>query len=454
MRHILIITTGLTGILHSSFELAARLEGAGYKVTLANPVDVAKKVTTQGFQYVQLPAINFDPAPKIANEISRISKIWVKLTQSNLRRKLAVEALGMDAFIDILEDIAPELVLIDVELHDHIITLYSKKIPMVLLSQWFTLRKSPGLPPLISDIIPGEGWRGTRWGMEWAWARIKTRRWWIKQKKWILSVGTDRRSILKHYAKSVDFPLKYIKDNYWPGPFNYNTLPILSMTLKELEFSHPVKPNLHYIGPMVYPKRKESSPEVDAKFKLIFQQKKARQAKLIYCSVSTFKKGDQVFLKKVVQAVDGEKDWILVLSLGGLLNKDFLQPLPDNVFAYNWVPQLMVLEQADCSINHGGIHTINECIYFGVPMLIYSGKKSDQDGCAARVAFHKLGIKADKDDDGPKMIKRRIIELLSTPTYKMQVERCQKASANYKSDKALESYIENYSRYKPDPFIA
>ena len=42
-------------------------------------------------------------------------------------------------------------------------------------------------------------------------------------------------------------------------------------------------------------------------------------------------------------------------------------------------------------INHGGLGTIKECIYFGVPMIVFPMMR-DQPGNAARVAYHGLGI--------------------------------------------------------------
>jgi UDP:flavonoid glycosyltransferase YjiC (YdhE family) len=63
------------------------------------------------------------------------------------------------------------------------------------------------------------------------------------------------------------------------------------------------------------------------------------------------------------------------------------------------------------AIVHGGIHTINECIMLKVPMLIYSGKKSDQDGNAARLIYHGLTYKTDKDLDTSEDICKKIIAL-------------------------------------------
>ncbi len=90
------------------------------------------------------------------------------------------------------------------------------------------------------------------------------------------------------------------------------------------------------------------------------------------------------FVKKLIEAVKDNEDLLLFIGLGGMLEQTSFAPIPDNVILKSSMPQLFLLSNADCSINHGGIHTINECIHYAVPMLIYSGKKYDQNGCAAR----------------------------------------------------------------------
>jgi UDP:flavonoid glycosyltransferase YjiC (YdhE family) len=449
VAHILLINSGLTGILNASFEVINRLEKAGHRVTFASPEKVGEKVIRQGFEYVQLPPMNFFPEPELPNyqgRFRKLKRLWYKWLHVKQRRKAAVEALGMDIFAEKVREISPDLILIDVELHEHLMTAISMKIPTILLSQWFSLWKRKGLPPLLHETIPGKGFRGSWLGLEWAWSKIKVNRWRIFWKKKLRSGGTNRRSILKKYARTIGFSLKYASENYWPGPLTYNTLPVLNMTLEEMEFPHSIRPNSHYIGAMVFEKRKDIQIDISTEKRLneIFETKQKTGAKLIYCSVSTFRKGDSKFLKKLTEAVKNREDWILIIGLGGKLNTDFLEPMPKNVHAFEWIPQLKVLAQADCSINHGGIHTINECIHFRVPMLVYSGKRSDQNGCAARVAYHNLGIMADKDKDGVAEIRGNIESILESEVYQTNIDRMYECYRRYEKEAVLEKFIEGF----------
>lgn len=449
MAKIVVITSGLTGILHASFELVARLEAVGHEVIYACPKSVGEKVKAQGFEYVQLPTVNYFPEPKlpvVIGKFQKIKRLCFKWKHKESRQKVAIASLKMEEFEKTIEKLNPDLWILDVELHEHIMTLVARKKRVLLLSQWFSLWHRKGLPPLLHDTIPGEKWRGSRIGLAWSWWKIKRQRWWIFWKQKIRSGGTNRRSTLQQYAQKIGFPKRYILENYWPGPFVYGELPVINMTAWELEFPHDIRPNSFYVGPMVFENRVDiqTNQEVDKRLEAIFKEKTEAGKSLIYCSVSTYKEGDKSFLKKIVAAVSERKDWILILGLGGMLETDFLQPMPENVHAFGWIPQLNVLAKADLSINHGGIHTINECVHFGVPMLVYSGKRSDQNGCAARVHFHKIGVMADKDLDNEKTIAKKINLVLTEQIYRKNVEEMQVVFRNYKKKKRLVGAVNGF----------
>lgn len=417
MANILCMTTGLTGILNASFELASRLESMGHTVTCASPIEVKEKVQAQGFKYLQLSSVNYEPAPAIpaySGALKKVKRLAHKLIHVRKRRRLAVSALGMGAFLDQMKTLKPALVIVDIELHEHIMTLFTAKFKVLLLSQWFSTWDGKGLPPIQSDIIPGSGYAGSDQGMQRSWRKVSRSRWKMFLKKKLNTVYTDRRSILQKYAKEVGFPKELIRKNYWPGPFSYDKIPVISMTAEGLEFNHTKREGLTYVGPMVHADRKESSSskELTQELQAIFSEKQTSNKRLIYCSVSTFSQGDTEFLKRVIEAIKSLSNCLLIISLGGKIDPKTFGKLPDNIFVFSRVPQLEVLRQADLSINHGGIHTINECLHFRVPMLVYSGKRSDQNGCAARVHHHGVGLMADKDEDQPEDIKRKISEML------------------------------------------
>jgi UDP:flavonoid glycosyltransferase YjiC (YdhE family) len=399
---------------------------------------VKDEVEKQGFKFLQLDEINFEPAPSISNK-GKLSRFIHKLINYKKRREVAIDSLGMQQFMKQIEKLDADLFIVDIELHEHIMTLIKSDKKVLLLSQWFSTWKRKGLPPILEDTIPGIGFNGSNLGFQLAWKRVELKRWKIFFKKKINSVWTDRRSVLQAYAKKIGFSKKYIPENYWPGPFSYDLLPVISMTQKELDFPHDIRPNMEYVGAMVYGGRIEQAHgnEID------YSELKNEGSKLIYCSVSTFKGGDIRFLKKLIKALEDKSNLNLVISLGGLISKEELGNLPNNVFVYTKVNQLRILELADLSINHGGIHTINECIHFKVPMLIYSGKRSDQSGCAARVHFHGVGLMADKDLDSSEEMLMKIEEVLSSQTIQQKLDEFNNLNLSYQSENKLGKVIKS-----------
>ncbi len=443
MARILLITTGLTGVLHAGFEVMSRLESAGHRLTYACPQERRAEVEAQGFVYEQLPEVLVQAIDNTPDFSQRWRRILYRLTHIKKRRKDALEGLKIDEFIQRLQDLQPDLILIDVELHEYIISSVSNDYKVILLSQWFSMWEADGVPPLQSDLIPNKKNRADIRRL-WQQNRRERRKMIWRQK--IRSLFADRGSVLEKYAHQAGFPMQELLRYQWPAPFGYRTLPVLSMTAWELEFPHTPRPNLHYIGPMVYAARKDTKTTTQTKERLqrIFEEKKQNGQKLIYCSFTTMRASDNDFSEKIIEAVTQRPDWILIMGHGGISGDESLKNTAKNIHIFDWIPQLYVLEHADCSINHGGIHTINECIHFRVPMLVYSGKKSDQDGCAARVAYHQVGIRADKDKDDVPTIRRNIEAVLANPTFKKNLAAIHGKYLTQKQDKILEQLIKNF----------
>lgn len=445
MGNIFIVTTGLTGILNASFELERRLRLAGHTVTLGAPRPVGKQVEAEGVDFIELPTIQIDPAPPTTAN-SKLGRLLERFIHRKKRRAAALLNYRPTAFLKAVETLRPDLILIDVELHEYIISAYGKGLQVVLLSQWFSLWRRPGLPYLLTDTIPGVGEAGTPEAISAHWDEVVKQRQRMFQKMATLSFATDRRSTLLALARENDFPLATIKDNFWPGVFTYDQFPVLAMSALEMEFPHSPRPNLLYVGPMVHAGRKEASAISHAGKPLeeILADHQQKATKLLLCTVSTLSLGDLDFLRNLVVATTDRSDWCLIIGLGGKLGPEELGVLPDNVHTFAYVPQLRVLKAADLSINHGGIHTIHECLHYGVPMLIYSGKQSDQPGCAARVHYHQLGLMADKDEDGPEEIGAKVAQVLQDSTYPKAIQDMQLVLEHYREGQHLEFLVADY----------
>lgn len=454
MAHIACLTTGLTGVLNASFEVVSRLQKDGHRVTYLSTPQIKDRIATEGIEYVEIPTINVHPAPALPHfsaPFSWFKRLRFKAINARTRKRVAISALEMKSFSNTLQSLNPDLVLIDMELHEHIITTVALNIRVALLSAWFSGWKHLGVPPINTDIIPGNGFKGSFLGMERAWLTYQFKQWIKIQRRKILDFGSDRYTVLLSYARRNKFPLNELQKYNWPSPFTYKTMPVLTMTAFELEFPHDVRPGLSYIGPMVYLDRKDTiaTPAIYESLQEIFELKEQKKKSLIYCSVSSMRKGDTRFTQQIIKAVENQPDWVLILGLGGLIDPCDLGTLPVNVYAFKWVPQLEVLKHADCSVNHGGIHTINECIHFKVPMVVYSGNQFDQNGCAARIAYHGVGLMGDKEKDTPVQIQNHIQAILKENTFRSKMEKLHQQYLIYRKHKTLENLIHEFLKKQP-----
>lgn len=420
MPHIAVVVSGLLGRMNSGFELISRLQNEGYRVTCLCQPYTTEIVAKQGFDYLEIPEINFKYTDPNENQtgLSWLQKYKHHSKNRSDQYARGKKLLKLGAYENIWQELKPDHALIDVELHDLIFTAFAKKIPITLFHTWFSDVPVSQLPPIRTAITPGKGFNGSTVGIALARAIDRTK---IQVRLYInkLTFQDYRRATIEQYAREIGFPIPDLSPSTLPPLYRFTKLPILLLALQELDFPHEPDKNLTYAGPMVYENRHDlDSASPDAKrLKAIYEYRKTSGKKLIYCSVGSLAKGDISFLKKVIAIVGQEKNWLLILSLGRNLSSDTFPDVPDNVYLFQWVPQLKVLAHADCCINHAGINSINECLHYAVPMVIYSLKYTDENGNAARMAYHGLAVVGDKDEDGTVDIQNNIRTVLTDVKY-------------------------------------
>jgi zeaxanthin glucosyltransferase len=456
MTTIVIITSGIASIRNANFELARRLVAAGHHVTYASPDPIHDAAAAQGLPFVQLRKAHQTIDSPQPRGLAKILGWLAKWRTVQARREQEIAALGVHDFAETTRTLAPDLFLVDVELHEYVIAAAASAVPVALLSTWIALDKRPNLPPLHRGIVPGQGWSGSRLGIEWAWLRYRAWKRCQLALQWLRAAGASPAAVLRRYADQCGFPFRAQVDfDQWLLPFSYRTLPVLCLNAYELDLPHQPHSHYHYVGPMIQlerPERAADRLEADDAAKL--DALLARHAAphhgrpLVYCAFGAFFKGDdRDFVRRVVAAVSACAEWDVVIGLGGRLDAGELGRLPAHVHVFPWVPQLRVLERARCAVIHGGISTINECIHFGVPMLAYPFKQTtDQMGNAARIAYHRLGIVADRDADAPERIRDRITRILEDETFRAGVLRLRAHATRYAEEQRAEALVATLTR--------
>ena len=74
----------------------------------------------------------------------------------------------------------------------------------------------------------------------------------------------------------------------------------------------------------------------------------------------------------------------VIMSVGNLVDMAEFTNLPENINVYQFVDQIAVLSQADVFISHCGMNSVNESLYYGVPLVMYP-QTTEQGGVANRV---------------------------------------------------------------------
>jgi UDP:flavonoid glycosyltransferase YjiC (YdhE family) len=65
--------------------------------------------------------------------------------------------------------------------------------------------------------------------------------------------------------------------------------------------------------------------------------------------------------------------------------------LPENIMVKQWVSQEQVIRQADLFINHGGVNSIHDGLYCGVPHLLIP-QQAEQTFNAMQVVKSGAGV--------------------------------------------------------------
>jgi zeaxanthin glucosyltransferase len=142
---------------------------------------------------------------------------------------------------------------------------------------------------------------------------------------------------------------------------------------------------------------------------------------LVYCSLGSHPqdyKKSEAFFQAVLDAVRQRPGWQLVLAASqAYIGSPLFRDVPPNAVVVDWVPQLAVLKKAAVMITHGGLGTVKECIYFGVPMVVFP-MAFDQPENAARIACHGLGVRGDTDDLSTPHVLHLVDRVLADPAFR------------------------------------
>ena len=141
--------------------------------------------------------------------------------------------------------------------------------------------------------------------------------------------------------------------------------------------------------------------------------------KLIYISMGTVINDSVDFYKKCIEAL-ADSEYQVIISVGNLISIEELGVIPDNITISRFVDQIAVLNQADVFLTHCGMNSVNESLYYKVPLIMFP-QTSEQDGVAARVEQLGAGVRLKRVN--VKSIKETIENVLNTKSYYEQASK-------------------------------
>lgn len=136
---------------------------------------------------------------------------------------------------------------------------------------------------------------------------------------------------------------------------------------------------------------------------------------VLYASLGTLFDADPRMLRRFALALAPLGGTVVVST--GRTDPAALGPLPGHVIARRHVPQLQVLEHAALFVTHGGMNSVNEALYAGVPMLVVP-QGADQPLVARRVVEVGAGLSLRNHDVTEHSVGALARRLLDEPRFR------------------------------------
>jgi MGT family glycosyltransferase len=144
--------------------------------------------------------------------------------------------------------------------------------------------------------------------------------------------------------------------------------------------SHAIPANFAFVGASILPR-----PHSD---NFPFEQLTGKP--LVYISMGTINNRQSEFYQMCFEAF-AQHDGQFLMSVGKATDIASLGRIPANFMVKNFVPQLEILQKAHAFITHGGMNSVHEGFYYGVPMVVFP-QQPEQTLIAKQVQQHQAGV--------------------------------------------------------------
>ena len=400
---------------NASLTLTLGLKKRGYRVVYIGYPRFEELMSDLGFEFISLMdkdtymGLVKKPGSRAAWELSRLMKEGVEQW---------------------LETETPALVLLDQFTWEQAGAFLKHNIPIQAINTCLAGFYHPSVPPVFSPIVPDAA-SGKANGIKnrMAWGKLRLFHWFISK--------INKKVMAPFLADITENGV----DISW-GEYG-RRLQIPELVLCPREFDFPIVAQSFnqriYAGACV-----ANIPDGNGD---TFDWSQIDTSKtIVYCSVGShpwLAKNRRKLFSAAIEALKERPQLFLILQASDPKDVEHCQPLPPNVSVHEWVPQMDILSRASLFITHGGLSSVRESIFHGVPMLVFPWGV-DQPGNGARVQYHNLGQKGNAAKVTPAIMGRMIDDILGNPTY---AEAIAKMQETFRQQEDCETGIEVVERF-------
>ncbi|HEX9254552.1 MAG TPA: glycosyltransferase [Candidatus Angelobacter sp.] len=394
--------------MNASFALARKLHTRGHRIFYLTIPDTEDRIRTQGFDW--LPVFNrvFPKGELAKQSASEVQGKAYGAAEFKARLRGMCELLRNDEISCATSGIHPDLFLVSSGMPWVGIAAGKTGVPVIQFSSNLISVEDWSVPPFRTNLLPDDSLPSAM-RILFAWKKLFLRRR-FRNRAWDIS------SELKALAHDCDFPLGKID-------FSVETWPRLLLTElvfcpKDLDFPRRKIPEGAFFV--------EASIDVQRKDDSFPWSRLDERRPTVFCalgSLLTTKAAPQAsrFFQMFLDAIRERPALQAVVAIGSYLKPEQFN-CPANASLVGHAPQIELLKRCALMVGHGGLSSVKECIFMGVPMLLVP-LSYDEPGNAARVVYHKIGLRLQLEEVSAGTLGSCIDTLLEDAAYRDNVRR-------------------------------
>jgi zeaxanthin glucosyltransferase len=396
MTHFGIISPPVPGHIHPFAALGRELISRGHRVTYLQMIDLEEKIRSERIDFEPL-GLTDHPRGSLPVSLDTLGKLKglsaLRFTVRAVARTTtmvcrdapdAIRRLKIDALlVDQMEPAGGAVA-------DHL------GIPFITICNALAINRDPIAPPPFSPWA----YRRSRWA-----AARNVIGYTISD--WLTHPITR---VVAEYRARWKLPALALPDD------SFSRLAQICQMPREFDFPRVALPHhFHYVGPL-----RGARPR-----QIEFPWDRLDGRPLVYASLGTLQNTREAVFRCFAAACSG-LDVQLVISHGGGLTDAQASTLPGSPLVVPYAPQEELLARAQLTLTHAGLNTVLDSLTHGVPIVAVP-ITYEQPAIARRVEWHECGASISHADLNVPRLRRRLISVLGTHSYRDAASRLQMA---------------------------